>query len=124
MCLKRIKGLEKVHLVDANFVWTEPHSKRVKVKLTIQKEVLGSTILEQVFVVEFTVHNQMCDDCRRQEASDYWKAVVQVRQRTNEKKTLFYVEQLILKHNAHANTLRIKEQHGRSKEVHSLLRAL
>lgn len=112
MCLKRIKGLEKVHLVDANFVWTEPHSKRVKVKLTIQKEVLGSTILEQVFVVEFTVHNQMCDDCRRQEASDYWKAVVQVRQRTNEKKTLFYVEQLILKHNAHANTLRIKEQHG------------
>ena len=25
--------------MDAGFVWTEPHSKRVKVKLTIQKEV-------------------------------------------------------------------------------------
>jgi len=40
VCLKRLKGLNKVHLVDANFVWTEPHSKRIKVKLTIQKEVL------------------------------------------------------------------------------------
>ena len=29
----------KVRLVDAGFVWTEPHSKRIKVKLTIQKEV-------------------------------------------------------------------------------------
>ena len=28
-----------MHLVDAGFIWTEPHSKRVKVKLTIQKEV-------------------------------------------------------------------------------------
>jgi nonsense-mediated mRNA decay protein 3 len=39
ICLKRLKGLSKVHLVDAGFVWTEPHSKRIKVKLTIQKEV-------------------------------------------------------------------------------------
>ena len=39
ICLKRLKGLSKVHLVDAGFIWTEPHSKRVKVKLTIQKEV-------------------------------------------------------------------------------------
>ena len=28
-----------MRLVDAGFVWTEPHSKRIKVKLTIQKEV-------------------------------------------------------------------------------------
>ena len=39
MCLKKLKGLNKVHLVDAGFVWTEPHSKRIKVKLTVQKEV-------------------------------------------------------------------------------------
>ena len=39
LCLKKIKGLSKVHLVDAGFVWTEPHSKRIKVKLTVQKEV-------------------------------------------------------------------------------------
>lgn len=39
-CVKRLKGLNKVKLVDASFVWTEPHSRRLKVKLTIQKEVL------------------------------------------------------------------------------------
>lgn len=35
LCLKQIKGLKRVKLVDAGFVWTEPHSKRIKVKLTI-----------------------------------------------------------------------------------------
>ena len=36
-CIKRVNGLAKVKLVDAGFVWTEPHSKRIKLKLTIQK---------------------------------------------------------------------------------------
>ena len=39
ICLKKLKGLNKVRLIDAGFIWTEPHSKRIKVKLTIQKEV-------------------------------------------------------------------------------------
>ena len=70
LCLKKLKGLSKVHLVDAGFVWTEPHSKRIKVKVTIQKEVFASTILQQVFVVEYVVANQMCDECRRVEAKE------------------------------------------------------
>lgn len=41
-CLKRLKGLNKVRLIDAGFIWTEPHSRRIKVKLTIQKEVKSS----------------------------------------------------------------------------------
>ncbi|XP_072037881.1 60S ribosomal export protein NMD3-like [Amphiura filiformis] len=109
LCLKKIKGLAKVRLVDAGFIWTEPHSKRIKVKLTIQKEVMGGAILEQVFVVEFTVQNQMCTDCHRVEAKDFWKAVVQLRQKTSHKKTFYYLEQLILKHNVHSNTLNIKQ---------------
>ena len=72
-----------MRLVDAGFIWTEPHSKRIKVKLTIQKEVIGGAILEQVFVVEFTVQNQMCPDCHRVEAKDFWKAVVQLRQKVS-----------------------------------------
>jgi len=40
LCLKKLKGLNKVRLIDAGFIWTEPHSKRIKVKLTIQKEVV------------------------------------------------------------------------------------
>lgn len=39
ICLRKLKGLSKVRLIDAGFVWTEPHSKRLRVKLTVQKEV-------------------------------------------------------------------------------------
>lgn len=113
LCLKRIKGINKqIRLIDASFVWTEPHSKRLKVKLTIQKEVLGGAVLQQVFIVEFTVHNQMCDDCHRVEAKDYWRACVQIRQKqTSHKKTLYFLEQLILKHGAHNKATGIKQIH-------------
>lgn len=111
LCLKRLKGLNKTHLIDAGFVWTEPHSKRIKVKLTIQQEVLGSTILQQTFIVEFIVQGQMCDDCHRREAKDFWKAVVQIRQKVAHKKTFYYLEQLIMKHNIHSNCLNIKQVH-------------
>lgn len=108
MCLKRLKGLKEVKLIDAGFIWTEPHSKRIKVKLTVHGEVMDGVVLQQVFVVEFTVNNQMCDDCHRTEAKDFWRCLVQVRQKAANKKTLFYLEQMILKHKAHENTLGIK----------------
>lgn len=37
--LKKIKGLNKVQLQTANFVWTEPHSKRLKLKVVFNREV-------------------------------------------------------------------------------------
>ncbi len=37
LCLKRLKNLSKVKLIDANFVWTEPHSKRLKVRSQFQE---------------------------------------------------------------------------------------
>ncbi|KAJ8966531.1 hypothetical protein NQ317_007177 [Molorchus minor] len=112
LCLKKLKGLNRVKLVDASFVWTEPHSKRIKVKLTVHGEVMGGTVLQQVFIVEYTVAHQMCDECHRSEAKDYWRASVQVRQKAENKKTFYYLEQLILKHKAHENTLGIKPVHG------------
>ena len=45
LCLKHVKGLKRVKMVDAAFIWTEPHSRRLKVKITIQKEVLNGTLL-------------------------------------------------------------------------------
>ncbi|ESO97417.1 hypothetical protein LOTGIDRAFT_206277 [Lottia gigantea] len=112
LCLKKLKGLSKVNLVDAGFIWTEPHSQRIKVKLTVQKEVVNSAILQQVFIVEFTVNSQFCDECHRVEAKDFWRALVQVRQKTDHKKTFFYLEQLILKHKAHNKTNNIKPIHS------------
>ena len=40
ICLSKLKSaLSKVRVVGASFIWTEPHSKRVKVKITVQKRV-------------------------------------------------------------------------------------
>lgn len=46
-------------------------------------QVFSGAILQQVFVVEYVVHGQMCDECHRREAKDYWNSVVQVRQKVN-----------------------------------------
>mmetsp|Transcript_37505 Transcript_37505/g.27258 ORF Transcript_37505/g.27258 Transcript_37505/m.27258 type:complete len:141 (+) Transcript_37505:150-572(+) len=46
ICLKNINGLKRVKMVDAAFIWTEPHSRRIKVRLTVQKEVLNKTTLQ------------------------------------------------------------------------------
>lgn len=109
LLLKRIKGVGgKVRLVDAGFIWTEPHSKRLKVKLTVQKEAFAATILQQTFVVEAVVANQQCPDCARREAKNTWNTVVQVRQKAAHKRTFLYLEQLILKHQAHRDTVNIR----------------
>ena len=42
---------------------------------------MNGALLQQVFVVEFVVHNQMCDGCHRVEAKDFWRACVQIRQK-------------------------------------------
>ena len=69
--------------MDAGFIWTEPHSKRLKVKLTIQAEVFNGAILQQSFVVEFVIENNMCMDCNRHNANpNSWNACVQVRRGT------------------------------------------
>ncbi|GAM17566.1 hypothetical protein SAMD00019534_007410 [Acytostelium subglobosum LB1] len=110
LCIKKVKGLNQVKLVDAGWVWTEPHSRRLKVKLTIQKEVFSSAILQQVFIIEFIVQGQQCPKCQKFEAKDTWNAVVQLRQKVDHKRTFLFLEQIILKHNAHSQTLNIKER--------------
>ncbi|KAL4402484.1 ribosome-binding protein [Malassezia pachydermatis] len=110
ICLKKLKGLKSVRLIDANFIWTEPHSKRLRVKLTVQKEVFTSTILQQVFEVEFIVQYGQCPDCARLAAKNMWRASVQVRQKVAHKRTFLYLEQLILKYNAHRETVSVLEK--------------
>lgn len=110
LCLRRLKGLSKVRLIDASFIWTEPHSKRIKIKITIQKEAFTATILQQTFVLEVIVANQQCMDCAKVMAKNTWRAVVQARQKVDHKRTFLFVEQLILKHNAHKDVSNIKGQ--------------
>ncbi|KAF2310151.1 hypothetical protein GH714_006755 [Hevea brasiliensis] len=100
----------KVRLVDAFFIWTEPHSKRIKVKLKIQKDVFNGTILEQSYVVEYVVQPHLCENCSRVQVNpDQWVAVVQLRQHVSHRRTFFFLEQLILKHGAAVLAIKIKQ---------------
>mmetsp|Transcript_16625 Transcript_16625/g.20717 ORF Transcript_16625/g.20717 Transcript_16625/m.20717 type:complete len:598 (-) Transcript_16625:137-1930(-) len=112
LCLSNISGLHKKsrtqRLVDASWVWTEPHSMRLKVRLTVQKEVNGGVILQQSFVVTFLVRNQQCVECQAEFRQGSWKNLVQVRQHVGHKRTFLFLEQLILKHGAHRGCLSIQ----------------
>jgi len=116
-CLKRLQknmNVNKVKLVNAEFIWTEPHSKRVKVKVSVQKEVYNGAILQQSYFVEYVQQDHMCESCSRVQTNpDQWVAVVQLRQHVSHRHTFFYLEQLILKHGAAARAVRIKQlDHG------------
>ena len=110
--LKKISGINKkaIKLVNASFIWTEPHSKRIKVKLTIQKEVVNNAIIEKSFVVTFTIENQQCKECQASFTHHTWKSCIQLRQKVDHKRTMLFLEQLILKYNMAEHCIGIKEQ--------------
>lgn len=111
ICVNRVKkNVNKfLRLVDAAFVWTEPHSKRIKVNMTVER---GS--VKRSYFVEYVVQDQLCHYCLRVDANpDQWEAVVQLRQHAPHMRTLFYLEQLILKHDGVARAIKIKPvDHG------------
>ena len=109
LCLRKLRGLTKTRIIDASFIWTEPHSRRVRVKITVQAEAFQGTILQQTFEVEYVVNYHQCPDCAKSYTANTWRAVVQLRQKVPHKRTFLYLEQLILKHSAHRETINIKE---------------
>ena len=109
LCLKKLSGLQRVRIIDASFVWTEPHSRRIKVKIVIQQETFQDTILQQSFEVEYVVNYKQCPDCAKSYTANTWRSVVQVRQKVPHKRTFLYLEQLVLKHSAHQDAINIKE---------------
>mmetsp|Transcript_64069 Transcript_64069/g.126103 ORF Transcript_64069/g.126103 Transcript_64069/m.126103 type:complete len:591 (-) Transcript_64069:36-1808(-) len=108
VCLRKVVGLSRVKLIDAVWIWTEPHSMRLKIKLTVQKEVVNGAVLQQAAVVEFIIRNQQCKACEASFAQGNWHAIVQVRQRVSHKRTFFFLEQLILKHESHMECIKIE----------------
>ncbi|KAF2736164.1 nonsense-mediated mRNA decay protein-like protein 3 [Polyplosphaeria fusca] len=111
LCLRKLKGLNKLRIIDANFIWTEPHSRRIKLRISVQQEIAEGAIMQQAFEVEFTQNFHQCPDCKKSYTHNTWRAVVQVRQKVPHKRTFLYLEQLILKHSAHKDTINIKEVH-------------
>ncbi|RYQ84650.1 hypothetical protein Ahy_B10g104103 [Arachis hypogaea] len=79
-------------MVHVDFIWTEPYSKRIKVIVKVQKEILNGVILEQSYLVVYIQRDQMCESCSWVQAnSNQW------------------VTALILKHDAAVSAIRINE---------------
>lgn len=135
LCLKKIKGLKSLsRIVDCRWLFTEPHSNKLALRITAQADVLeGSAVAEQSFNIQGLIHHMQCDDCKKVSwrwlscfaeepfrsggvsASVWeetegeavclakaftphagWTAMVQVRQRTEHKRTFLFLEQLVL----------------------------
>ena len=89
LCLKKIPALNsthqdpRIHLSDARWVWTEPHSMRFRMHLTALAEVRQVKVQQRV-VVEMRVQFKMCPDCDREYTNRTWQAVVQLRQKRHD----------------------------------------
>lgn len=76
-CLKQVKSFTKqLKFTDATFIWTEPHSKRLKVRMTVRKEVLEKTMLEKTLVLDFYIQNEQCSNCKKTYTPHLWKSQV------------------------------------------------
>ena len=73
VCLKQLKGLTELKLVDAAFNSAEPDSKTIQVKLTARLETV-----EEVLTVDFDIIDSLCPQCDNTKDQDQWNCVVQV----------------------------------------------
>ncbi|PFH34874.1 NMD3 family protein [Besnoitia besnoiti] len=113
LCLKKVRGLKKVEkIVDCQWLWTERHSRRVKLKLTVQSDVLdGRAGLQQSLIIEGVIQSTQCDECKKSFTPHAeWTAMVQVRQHAEHKRTFLFLEQLVLKHRLAARLLNVVEK--------------
>ena len=109
LCLSRIKSYDKkIKIIDSNFIYTEPHSKVIKIKITIQKEI-EKNILSQDLIIEFKEKWNLCRDCQKLQTPHTWASCVQIRQRVPHKKTMLYLEQIILKNKMQKSSLYFEE---------------
>ena len=71
--------MPKLHLVDAHWIWTEPHSMRFKLHLTVRYTIENVPVQQRV-QVELKNQWKQCPDCNREFTNRTWHALVQVRQ--------------------------------------------
>ena len=109
LCLSRIKSYDKkVKIIDSNFIYTEPHSKLIKIKVTLEKEI-EKNIITQNLVIDFKEKWLLCRDCQKVQTPHIWVSCVQIRQRVPHKKTMLYLEQIILHNKMQKSALDFKE---------------
>ncbi len=98
VCLKKIPGLQRpdTKILDAGFIWTEPHSMRIKIFVNIERGVLDNKVkLNQKVEIEFVVKNKQCLECIREATDHSFGAIIQLRQHVGHKKSFYHIEQLL-----------------------------
>lgn len=69
-------------VVEAFWIWTEPHSKRLRVGIDVEKSILdGKVTLRQRVEIMYVIINRQCLECIRTATDHSWGAVIQLRQR-------------------------------------------
>ena len=97
LCLKKLP--QNIRVIEAKFLFTEPHSKRLRVQVTFEREDFNGTILRQSQIITYFVHTVQCKTCQELATHrDHWKAIVQLRQHSHSKRTLFWLEQQLITH--------------------------
>ncbi|KAI4840991.1 60S ribosomal export protein NMD3 [Plasmodium brasilianum] len=107
LCLKKVHKLKKLKILDAKFLYTEPHSKRIKIHLTVQEELINNFISEIELILHYVIKYTQCDDCKKKYTPYTYNTCVSVRQKVEHKKTLLFLESLLLKCNMNENIINI-----------------
>ena len=92
----------RLQLIDAGWIWTEPHSMRLKLHVTVRTEVLNVPVQQRV-MIELHIQFRMCPDCNREYTNRTWQAVLQIRQDRTSHQTktgLLRLEQAIAQNKA------------------------
>lgn len=56
-----------IHVVDAAWVWTEWHSMRLRIRLTVRADVTDAAVtVQQRVMVEFIIKFKLCPECNRE----------------------------------------------------------
>ncbi|GAB64672.1 mRNA decay protein [Plasmodium cynomolgi strain B] len=107
LCLKKVNKLKKLKILDAKFLYTEPHSKRIKIHLSVQEELINNFISEMELILHYVIKYTQCDDCKKTYTPYTYNTCVSVRQKVEHKKTLLFLESLLLKYNMNENIINI-----------------
>ncbi|CRH03151.1 60S ribosomal export protein NMD3, putative [Plasmodium relictum] len=107
LCLKKVHKLKKLKIINAKFLYTEPHSKRLKIHLSVQEELINNFISEMELILHYVIKYTQCDDCKKKYTPYTYNTCVSVRQKVDHKKTLLFLESLLLKYNMNENIINI-----------------
>lgn len=104
---KRVRKLKQLTIVEAKFLWTEPHSKRIHICIVYEKDVLDRTKIRQPLKLEFHIRNKVCKSCSKIKDKSSWSSMVQIRQQANTTNLLLRLEKDLRDANAHLNATQI-----------------